>query len=122
MGYRPIRTIEDANRHGQKLQVTCAHCGRVAIFEPQGFLLFGGVRFNTRLDILAARLVCRGGGGAEGCGHKGARIMPIVWPPIEPARLPPRPIAYPAPKGIDQAAWDRATPSERKRLLRQARG
>jgi len=122
MGYRPIRTIEDCNAHHLKLQVTCRNCGRVAVFEPHGFLAFGTVPFSLPLNRLAARLVCRGDFEQKGCGKRGANVTPIVWPPIEPIRLPPKPFAYMTPRGVDPEAWAKADERERKRLIRIARG
>lgn len=43
-------------------------------------------------------------------------------PPTEPAALPPKPIASKAPRGVDQAEWDKADDRGRKRLVQRARG
>ncbi len=48
------------------------------------------------------------------CGHRGANIQAIA--------LPPRPIASMAPRGVDQAEWDKADERGRKRLVQRARG
>lgn len=120
MSYRPIRTLLDAANAGLCLQITCGGCGRRAIFRASEFR--NVCRANTELPNLARRLKCKGlAGHVEGCGHRGAQILPIDWPPIDPAPPLPKPIALPAPAGVDPEAWAMADERERKRLLRNAR-
>ena len=79
-------------------------------------------RSNTELPNLARRLTCKGvAGDVVGCGHRGAQVLAIDWPPVDPAPSPPKPIALPAPKGVDPAAWSSADERGKKRLLRDAR-
>ncbi|HEU4958974.1 MAG TPA: hypothetical protein VFT56_01085 [Sphingomonas sp.] len=122
MGYRPIRTIGDCQRHGLKLQVTCRRCGRVAIFSPGDFLYWRTVRLDLPLDRLAGRLICQGAFQEKGCGARGPTVQAIDWPPVEPTLPPPKPIATKVPAGVDPAEWAKAGPSDRKRLIRRARG
>lgn len=46
--------------------------------------------------------------GDKGCGHRGANIQAIQWPPTKPAALPPQPVASLAPRNVDQAVGDKA--------------
>lgn len=97
------------------------NCGRRSVFAAGGF--FGLVSGATRLERLAARMRCEGPlSGDKGCGHHGANIQAIQWPPTEPAALPPKPVASLAPRGVDQAEWDKADERGRKRLVQRARG
>jgi hypothetical protein len=123
MSYKRIETLLDAKSAGLFLQVRCTQCGRKAIFDPDGFLLYDKVRLNTSLRRLAAVLRCRGEVGRnDGCGRRGVELMAIMWPPFELSPPPPRPVAHPTPQGIDPEAWAKAGDSERKRLVRAARG
>lgn len=121
MSYRPIRTLLDAANARLCLQITCGGCGRRAIFRASEFRTV--CRSNTELANLARRLRCKGlPGHVTGCGHRGAQILPIDWPPVDPAPALPKPVALPAPAGVDAELWARADERERKRLLRNARG
>ena len=121
MGYRPIRTCSDAAGHGFYLEVTCPQCRRVAIFNPAEF--FVTKWFTRPVEQLAARMVCQGGpSSTSGCGWRGVSTRFITYPPTPPSRAIPKPVATPAPKGIDQTAWDAADERERRRLIRIARG
>ena len=121
MGYRPIKTCADAARHGFFLEITCGKCGRIGIFDPASF--FGTRWYSVGINRLAARMRCDGSpGGPQGCGARGATLRFVSWPPTPPKIEIPKPVATPAPRGVDQAAWDRADERERKRLIRQARG
>lgn len=121
MSYRPLRTLEQVSRAGLFLQITCPACGRRAIYRAAEFRI--ACRINTELTTLAAMLVCRGAPNTkEGCGHRGAQILPIDWPPIDAPPGPPKPVAASAPRGIDPDKWAKADAAERRRLVRQARG
>ena len=121
MNYRRLHTLDEVLRAGLFLEVTCRGCGRRSVFAAGGF--FGVVSGATRLERLAARMRCSGGPSAgSGCGHRGANIQAIAWPPVEPKAAPPKPVASLAPRGVDQAAWDAADDRGRKWLVRKARG
>jgi len=121
VGYRPIKTCADAANHGFFLEITCRGCGRIGIFDPSSF--FGTRWYNSGIDRLAARMRCDGSPGVgEGCGTRGANLRFVSWPPSPPKREMPKPIATPAPKGIEQEEWDRADDRGKKRLIRIARG
>lgn len=121
MSYRPLRTLEQVSRAGLHLQITCPACGRRAIYRAAEFRIV--CRISTELADLARMLVCRGAPSSkEGCGHRGAQILPIDWPPIDAAAGPPKPVAASAPRGVDPEAWAKADAAERKRLVRQVRG
>jgi len=122
MGYRPIRTLDDCQRHGLKLQVTCRRCGRIVVFMPSDILYWRKVRSSWPLDRIAGLLVCKGFLDQKGCGARGPTIQAIDWPPIEATPPPPRPVAEKVPYGIDPAEWAEAGPSDRKRLIRRSRG
>ena len=116
MSYRRLHNVDDVLRAGLFLEVTCRGCGRRSIFAAAGF--FGVISGATRIDRLAARMRCEGGSGAgQGCGHQGANIQAIAWPPTEPAALPPKPVFSLAPLGVDPAEWDKADERGRKRLV-----
>jgi len=117
MSPRPIRTCADASSHGFYLEVTCNGCRRIAIFEPGGFAVTRW--FKLPIDALGARMLCQ---PPKGCGHRGATIRFISYPPTPPAKAMPKPIETRTPKGIDPEAWANASDHERKRLVRRARG
>jgi hypothetical protein len=120
VSYRRLRNVDDVLRAKLFLEVTCRGCGRRSIFAAAGF--FGVISGATRIDRLAARMRCEGGSGAgQGCGHQGANIQAIAWPPTEPAALPPKPVVSLAPLGVDPAEWDKADERGRKRLVPRAR-
>lgn len=121
VSYRGLHTLDDVLRAGLHLEVTCQRCGRRGVFANGGF--FGVESGGTCLDRLAARMRCQGAAGSDnGCGHRGADIQAIAWPPIRPAVLPPKPVASLAPRGVHQAEWDKADDRGRKRLVQRARG
>lgn len=120
MAYRPIRTCADAARHGFFLEVTCG-CGRVTIFDTDQF--FTTKWFSRPIEMLAAPLRCQGApNGQTGCGHRGASIRFVTYPPTPPKMEMPKPVSTPASRGFDQDAWGRADERERKRLINQVRG
>jgi hypothetical protein len=83
MGGRALRFLDDVSQAGLYLRVTCGGCGREAIFSA--FTMRDYCRYHritTELGALEAKLRCDQGG--TGCGHRGAKIVPIDWPPPEP--------------------------------------
>ncbi|MBB4152881.1 hypothetical protein GGQ80_000769 [Sphingomonas jinjuensis] len=107
MGYRPIRTIAQAHEHGLYVEVTCARCGRRALFDPSGFVLLRGI-YQADAEIAGFRFRCAGGVGEKpGCGGKGARIRFVSYPPAQPRAPNPKPITPTdagVPAAVDPAA------------------
>ncbi len=117
-----MRYLDQVWRAGLCLEITCGGCGRVSVYRPLEMAQWvGRPPGSIALGALERRLVCDPGPLVRGCGHRGARIRAIPWPPqrTEPRR--PRALSA-APVGVDQAAWDRADERERRKLVERARG
>jgi hypothetical protein len=125
MGQIILRTLDDYARWGCNIRIVCNVCGHCTIFGARevGYY-FRERRWSNDLDLAKVRFRCDQRYG--GCGAKDSTIspdpknrkdgLPGPWP------HPMHPDTPPCPDGIDKAAWAKASESERKRLLRQARG
>lgn len=123
MGSKSFRSMDDFARHGcASITVVCDGCGRQVTFATAALLAFFTRRgLTTTLPWAGRYFVCRGRRGIEGCGHRGARLLPSDWDgPPDPG--PPTPLRERVPAGVDRDAWARADDRERKRLIRRARG
>lgn len=125
MGYRPLRTLADiARAKDMCVEVTCGECGRVAIYHAAAFMLFQGRLSRLSLAEASRRFRCT---PPTGCGARAAQLRPTFWPPISPVPAArqlsnPQPLAVYVPPGVDPDAWKRATPRDRKAMIRRARG
>ena len=83
MGGRALRYLDEVLRAGLYLRITCDGCGREAIFSTWDVRNYcRHHRLTTELRALEPKMRCDHGG--SGCGHRGAKIVPIAWPPPEP--------------------------------------
>lgn len=88
------------------VRVTCLGCGRVAVFSAFDMHTYAkSLKQSTELRALGPKMVCTKERG--GCGHKGASLVPIDWPPPQPTREPMTDL-------LQEAKWER----ERKRARR----
>lgn len=92
MGYRRLKTLGDAQRHGFLIQITCANvaCARQRDVTPYALISVFGA--DAQLDEIGPRLRCQGFDlQASGCGHKGAMLMFVDPPAPPPDPDPPDP-------------------------------
>ena len=118
---QPIRTLEELSRKaGGSVECTCQKCGRVARFSVYELAQwFRGMRWDDRWPEFARRLRCS---PPDGCGERGPAVRWIEFPERPAKPQPPAP-RYECPNGVDPEAWAGARDdSERKRLIRAARG
>lgn len=88
MAGRRLRYIDEILNVSMYVQVTCGGCGRRAVYAPFNFRSYvRSLKQATDLESLGPKMLCSPKWG--GCGHRGATIMPIDWPPPSP---PPSPL------------------------------
>ena len=122
MSFKRTDSLEECQRHGLDISATCEGCGRKVVFSSAQLLAHCKRRkLTTMLRWLGQHFVCRGRAEIEGCGHRGAKLLPLLVDPPPPAG-PPVATAEWVPAGVDRAAWARADDRQRKLLVRRVRG